>query len=143
MHPTFLEKADRSSWIEICFNNKKSSYVQFQKLSILIPEKGLEFPGVGFLEDQKSLRNVWSLIRISRSAGGVLEKPFFEECMDIFLSYTKQNLIKLKFWDSRLLVTIKSIRHQNFKYVNLNQYEKRKTIGNTDCLLSILIKKIL
>lgn len=90
------------------------------------------FLWVRFLEDQKSLRNVWSLIRISRSAGGVLEKPFFEECMDIFLSYTKQNLIKFKFWDSRLLVTIKSIRHQNFKYVNLNQYEKRKTIGNTE-----------
>lgn len=61
MHPTFLEKADRSSWIEICFNNKKSSYVQFQKLSILIPEKGLEFPASGVSGRPKKFKKCMKL----------------------------------------------------------------------------------
>jgi len=49
--------------------------VQFQTISILPPQKGLEFPGGwGFLEDQKIERNVWSLTRISRGVGRCSKK---------------------------------------------------------------------
>ena len=67
--------------------------VRFQKISILSPQKGLEFPGGwggGFYEAPKfkemyEARNVWNFQR----GREVLEKnPFHGGGMDIFWNYT-------------------------------------------------------
>ena len=76
MHPedtSFSEKIERNYYIEIHVSIiKKSPNVQVQKIFILPPEKGLEFPGSGgggFLQED-----------FQRGARGVVEKnPSFKE----------------------------------------------------------------
>ena len=49
--------------------------MQFQKISILPPQKGLEFPGGwGVLEDQKNIKKCVKLYRNFQRGGEVLEK---------------------------------------------------------------------
>ena len=63
--------------------------VQFKKISILPPQKGLEFLG-GWedLEDQKIQRNVGSFTGVSRGVGGVRKNPFHWGGMDSFWNNT-------------------------------------------------------
>ena len=63
--------------------------VQFQKISIIPPQKGLEIPrGWGVCKTKKILKNVSSLIRISRGVGVLEKNPFRGEGMDIFWNNT-------------------------------------------------------
>ena len=51
--------------------------VQFQKISILPPHKGLQFPGGwGVLEDQKYKEMYEALLESPEGWGGVRKKPF-------------------------------------------------------------------
>ena len=58
---------------------------------MLPPQKGLEFPGVGGgFSKTKKLKNVSSLIEISRGVGGLGKNPFRGGGLDIFWNYTIQ-----------------------------------------------------
>ena len=68
--------------------------VQFQKISILSPQKGLEFPGGlgvggGGSGRSKNIKKCMKIYRNFQRGGEVLEKnPFCEGGMDIFWNYT-------------------------------------------------------
>ena len=64
--------------------------MQFQKISILPPQKGLEFPGGwGVLEDQNNIKKSMKLYWNFQRGGEVLAKnPFYGGGMDFFWNYT-------------------------------------------------------
>ena len=62
--------------------------MQFQKISILPPQKGLEFPGGwGFWEIKKYKEMYEALLEFPEGWGGVRKNPFRGGGMDIFWNY--------------------------------------------------------
>ena len=62
--------------------------VQFQKISILLPQKGLEFPGRFYKAKkfkQKCMKLNWNFQR--GCGGGLRKNPFLGRGMDIFWNY--------------------------------------------------------
>ena len=67
--------------------------VQFQKISILHPQKGLEFPGGGgFCKAKKKLKKCvklnWNFQRPGLGVGVLEKNPFHGGGKDIFWNYT-------------------------------------------------------
>ena len=66
-----------------------SGSLQFQKISILPPQKGLEFPGGGEFCKAKKFKEMYEAEVEFPEGWGVLEKnPFLGGGMDIFWNYT-------------------------------------------------------
>ena len=67
--------------------------VQFQKISTLPPQKGLEFPGDGGFCMTKKNKEMYELnwnFQRSRGGEGLRKNPFCGGGMDIFWNYTMQ-----------------------------------------------------
>ena len=59
--------------------------MQFKKISILPPQKGLEFPGGwGYLEDKKYKEMYEAFLEFPEGWGGVRKNPICGGGMDIF-----------------------------------------------------------
>jgi len=81
-----------------CFINKNnflykqssSNNVQFQKISILPPQRGLEFPEgvVGFWKTKRCKEMYEAEPEFPEGWGGVRKNPFRGEGMEIFWNYT-------------------------------------------------------
>ena len=80
-----------SSDLPLC--NYDSPIVQFQKISILPPQKGLEFPGGGGSIRPENLKKCMKLNWDSRGVGDLRKNPFCGGGMVIFWNYT----LRLKF----------------------------------------------
>ena len=63
----------------------------FQKISILPPQKGLEYPGGGGLCKAKTFKEMYEELLVPEWWGGGLRKnPFGGGGMDIFWNYTME-----------------------------------------------------
>ena len=78
----------------IVFPKIRYKNVQFQKISILPPQKGLEFPG-GFGGPVRP-KNIKKCMKLNwnsqRGEGGLRKDPFSGGGMDIFWNYTMCNI---------------------------------------------------
>ena len=75
--------------------------MQFQKISILRPQKGLEFPwGLGGSVRQKNLKKSMKLNwNFQRDGGGVRKNPFHGGAMELHIQTMREKMLNCKLQD--------------------------------------------